>query len=91
MEQLVRPYTFTRTFHEKFLERLGEELTDDNQAYILAQLAIGSPHRKIDDKGRHSEYFTFDLHGVLVTVVCDQINHKVLTVVKETHNRRQFK
>ena len=86
-----KPYSFTRTFQEKFEERLGASFSEDNQAYVLAQLATGTPHRKVDDHGRPSEYFTFSIDGKLVTVVCDQVNHKVLTIVLETHRRRQFK
>jgi hypothetical protein len=86
----AKPYTFTRTFQERLQERLDVQLTEDLRAYILAQLAVGEPHRKIDDHGRYSEYFTFTLEGKLVTIVCDQINHKVLTVILETHRRKQF-
>lgn len=86
-----RPYVFTRTFGEKFEERLGVPFSDDDRAYVLAQLSVGEPHRKVDNHGRPSEYFTFSIEGKLVTVVCDQVNHKVLTIIIETHRRRQFK
>jgi hypothetical protein len=86
----TKPYKFTQTFIKNFEERLNIKFTEDNQAYILAQLSTGNPHRKIDDKGRFSEYFTFSIDGKLVTVVCDQNNHKVLTIIIETHKRKQF-
>ena len=48
-------------------------------------------YRKIDNKGRDSEYFTFRIQGILVTIVCDARTHKVLTGIIETHNRPQFR
>lgn len=84
------PYSFTKVFKERFEERLNEAFTEDNQAYILAQISLGTPHRKIDNKGRYSEYFTFIINEKLVTIVCDQISHKIITLILELHERKQY-
>ena len=87
----IKPYQFTQTFLKKFPEHTGIEVTEDVLAEIKASLSMTTPHRKIDNKGRDSEYFTFCLQGVLVTIVCDAETHKVLTGVIETHNRAKFR
>ena len=84
-------YSFTKSFYARFPEHTGIELTEDSLAEIKAILENTKPYRKIDNKGRDSEYFTFRIQGVLVTVVCDARSHKVLTGVLETHNRPQYK
>lgn len=83
-------YTFTLYFYKVFRERTGLELTEDNRAYILGFCSTTVPHKKIDDKGRYSEYFTMRLNEELITVVCDANTHKIITCIMETHHRKAF-
>lgn len=83
-------YTFTSYFYKVFTERTGLELTEDNRAYILGVCQTAVPHKKIDNKGRYSEYFTMRLNDELITVVCDANTHKIITCVMETHHRKAF-
>ena len=87
----VKPYQFTPSFLKRFPEHTGISITEDILAEIKASMSTMIPYRKIDNKGRDSEYFTFCLQGVLVTIVCDAITHKILTGIIETHNRPQFR
>jgi hypothetical protein len=86
-----KPYQFTKIFLKKFPEHTGIEITEDVLAEIKASINATEPHRKIDNKGRDTEYFTFRLQGVLVTIVCDTNTHKILTGIIETHNRAKFR
>lgn len=83
-------YFFTSYFHKVFEERIGEELTSDLKAEIRANIAAMTPHKKIDNKGRPSEYFTFLICGKPVTLVCDGLTHKIITCVIETHHPIEF-
>lgn len=87
----TKPYQFTKSFLNRFPEHTGITLDTDTLAEIKAVLDVTTPYRKIDNKGRDSEYFTFRIQGVLVTIVCDARTHKVLTGIIETHNRPQFR
>lgn len=90
-ESIKKSYQFTKSFFIKFPEHTGIDLTEDTMAEIKAILENTEPYRKIDNKGRDSEYFTFRIQNKLVTVVCDARSHKVLTGIIETHNRPQFR
>lgn len=83
-----KKYQFTSYFCSVFNERTGVELTEDNKAFIMSVVNTCEPHKKIDNKGRPSEYFTFRIEGVLITIVCDGNTHKIITVIKETHLER---
>ena len=83
-------YTFTGYFHKVFADRVGIELTDDLKAEIRANIATLKPHKKIDDKGRASEYFTFLLCDKLLTIVCDGFTHKIITCIIETHHPLEY-
>jgi hypothetical protein len=85
-----RTYSITKCFRDNLYERTGSQPTEDNLAYILSVCNTQVPHKKIDDKGRPSAYFTFTLNGTLVTVVCDYQTKKVITCIKETHHRKRF-
>lgn len=84
------PYSFTRYFESVFKERTGLELSEDVRAEIMANIKNITPHKKVDNKGRYSEYFTFLLCNELITFVCDAHTHKVITCVKETHHDVNF-
>lgn len=86
----TRKYTFTNYFNKVFQERTGLELNEDRQALILMACQNYKPHRKIDNKGRNSEYFTIRIDERLVTIVCDSVTHKIITCIIETHNRKEF-
>ena len=90
MEQKPKRYSFTSYFIKVFSERIGFNLSDDDKAYILAICNSRTPHKKIDNKGRNSEYFTFRMNNVLITIVCDGDTHKIITCVQETHHRKEF-
>lgn len=90
MENNTKNYSFTNYFYKVFEERIGVPLSEDNRAYILSVCKNSEPHRKIDDKGRYSEYFTLRVNDVLITIVCDAKSHKIITCVKETHHRKSF-
>lgn len=83
-------YTFTKYFFSIAKDRIGFDLDEDDIAYILSVCNSCEPHKKIDNKGRASEYFTLRLRGVLITIVCDSNTHKIITCVKETHHRKEF-
>lgn len=89
MEHTKR-YSFTNYFYKVFYKRVGIELDDDTRAYILSVCHNSEPHRKIDNKGRNSEYFTMRVNDQLITVVCDGNTHKIITCVIETHHRKEF-
>ena len=80
MEHTKR-YSFTNYFYKVFYERVGIELDDDTRAYILSVCQNSKPHRKIDNKGRNSEYFTMRVNDQLITVVCDGIHTRLLLVL----------
>lgn len=84
-------YTFTKCFYDRFKDRVGAPLTEDTRAYILSVCQNSTPHRKVDDKGRYSEYFTMRINDKLITIVCDANTHKIITCVIETHKRKEFK
>lgn len=86
----IKPYSFTKYFYNKFKERLGCDLNEDDRAYILSVCNASEPHRKVDSKGRYSEYFTMRIQEKLITVVCDANTHKIITCVIETHKRKSF-
>ncbi len=86
-----KPYQFTQTFLKRFPENTGISLDDDILMEIKASIATMNPYRKIDNKGRDSEYFTFSICGILVTIVCSADTHKILTGIIETHDRPQFR
>lgn len=83
-------YKFTKYFLNIVEERIGFKPDEDDLAFILSVCNSCEPHKKIDDKGRASEYFTMRLKDVLITVVCDGNTHKIITCVKETHHRKEF-
>lgn len=89
-EQQKKRYSFTKYFIKVLPERVGFEPNQDDLAFILSVCNNCEPHKKIDDKGRASEYFTMRLRTVLITVVCDSNTHKIITCVKETHHRKEF-
>lgn len=86
----TKPYSFTNYFYSVFKERVGINLSEDDRAYILSVCNNSNPHRKVDNKGRYSEYFTLRLSDKLITIVCDAISHKIITCVIETHKRDSF-
>jgi len=83
-------YQFTAYFFKVFASRTGLELTEDNKALILSVCQNTEPHKKIDNKGRYSEYFTFRIENKLITIVCDAKTKKIVTCILETHRRPQF-
>lgn len=88
--ETTKRYSFTKYFYKVFSERVGGNLDEDSRAYILSVCQNSQPHRKIDNKGRHSEYFTMRVDDKLITVVCDADTHKIITCVLETHHRKEF-
>ncbi len=89
MENTKR-YSFTNYFYRVFQERVGIELDEDTRALILSVCYNSEPHRKVDNKGRYSEYFTMRIQDKLITIVCDANTHKIITCVIETHHRKEF-
>lgn len=90
-EILPIKYSFSKYFLDIFEQRIGFKLSDDDKAYILMICKNIKPHKKIDNKGRNSEYFTFRLKDTLITIVCDGNTHKIITCIKETHLRKEYK
>ena len=86
----TKRYKFTKSFGNNLFKNTGLSLTEDNAAYIKSICENTEPYTKIDNKGRHSEYFTFRLEDKLITVVCDADTKIIITAVIETHNRPQF-
>lgn len=66
-------------------------MNEDISAYIKSICENTEPYTKIDNKGRHSEYFTFRLENKLITLVCDADSKVIITAIIETHNRPQFR
>lgn len=89
MENTKR-YSFTNYFYKVFQERIGIELDEDTRAFVLSVCQNSEPHRKVDNKGRYSEYFTMRIQDKLITIVCDANTHKIITCVIETHHRKEF-
>lgn len=89
MENTKR-YSFTNYFYKVFYERVGIKLDEDTRAFILGVCHNSEPHRKVDNRGRYSEYFTMRVNDKLITVVCDANSHKIITCVIETHHRKEF-
>lgn len=81
---------FAKSFGQNLKKNTGIGFDEDNAAYIKSVCENTEPYRKIDNKGRHSEYFTFRLADLLITVVCDGTSKKIITAVIETHKRPQF-
>lgn len=88
--EIIKRYSFTKYFYKVFQERVGEELDEDTRAYILSVCTNTKPHKKVDNKGRYSEYFTMRVDSHLITVVCDANTHKIITCILETHHRKEF-
>lgn len=80
-------YVFTKTFIENLKSRIGVDFNEDNEAYIRMMMENTKPHKKVDNKNRYSEYFTFFIEDVLTTIVCDGHSKKVVTCFEETHRR----
>lgn len=87
----IKKYSFSKYFLDIFEQRIGFRLSQDDKAYIMMVCTNTKPHKKIDNKGRNSEYFTFRLKDILITIVCDGNSHKIITCIKETHKRKEFK
>lgn len=83
-------YKFIRSFPDNMFRNTGITLDDDGKAYIKCVCENSEPHTKVDNKGRHSEYFTFTFQDTLITVVCDANTKFIITAVIETHKRPQF-
>ena len=83
-------YFFIKRFGEFLYKNTGLKFTEDLRAYILANVNVTNPHKKIDNKGRYSEYYTFPYENVLLTIVVDGNTKKILTAVIETHRRKNF-
>lgn len=83
-------YTFTKSFGANLQKNTNLKFNEDNAAYIKLVCNTTEPYRKIDEKGRNSEYFTFLLEDILITVVCDGHSKKIITAIIETHKRPQF-
>lgn len=83
-------HKFASHFSERFTERICK-FDEEAQSYILAIVNNSEGFKTKDNYGRDSEYFTFTYNGILTTVVCDPRSKIIVTVVKETHNRPQFK
>jgi hypothetical protein len=88
---MINNYTLTKYFKNIFPERIGIELTEDVIAEILAKCNTIKPHRKIDNKNRNSEYFTFYIKDKYVTIVADSKTKKLITVVLEIRHRKNVK
>lgn len=86
----TKHYSFTNYFYKVFQERIGIELDEDTRAFVLSVCQNSEPHRKVDNKGRYSEYFTMRIQDKLITIVCDANTHKIITCVIETHHRKEF-
>ena len=86
----TKGYEFTNYFYKVFRERVGIKLNSEIKMYILDTCNTYRPHRKIDNKGRDSEYFTMRINNKLITIVCDGTTHKIITCVVETHHRKEF-
>lgn len=80
-------YKFSQTFGQNLFKNTKIEPNEENLAYIKANCEVVEPHRKIDNKGRHSAYFTFRLGNQLITVVADEKRKLIVTAVIETHRR----
>lgn len=84
-------YKFSKNFASNLLKNTGIILNEDNAAYIKSICENTEPYRKIDNKGRRSEYFTFRMEDKLVTLVCDAGKKLIVTCIIETHDRPQFR
>lgn len=84
-------YKFTKSFPNNLYKNTGIQLDDDGAAYIKSICENTKPYTKIDNKGRHSEYFTFRFCEKLITVVCDADSKYIITAIIETHDRPQFR
>jgi hypothetical protein len=78
-------YTFTKYFNSVFTKNTGITLDEDVRAWILATLSSVEPHKKIDNKGRPSEYFTTLIQEKPITIVCDSKKHVIVTAIIESH------
>lgn len=83
-------FKFTNYFRQVFEERVGLQLDEDLSSIVLANLQTVVPHKKIDNKGRNSEYYTFVVEEKLITCVVDGNTHKVITCVLEDHHPLEF-
>lgn len=84
-------YKFTRSFPNNLLKNTGIQLDEDGKAFIKSICENTEPYTKIDNKGRHSEYFTFRMDDKLITIVCDADSKFIITGIIETHDRPQFR
>lgn len=84
-------YKFVKSFGKNLKKNTNIDFTEDNAAYIKSICENTEPYTKIDNKGRHSSYFTFRLEDILITVVCDADSKVIITAIIETHNRPQYK
>lgn len=89
-EKEVGYHKFASHFGERFTERICP-FDSEAKSYVLAIVNNSEGFKTQDNYGRDSEYFTFTYNGILTTVVCDPVNNMIVTVIKETHNRPQFK
>lgn len=80
-------YTFSKSFGNNLHKNTNIEPNEENLAYIKANCEVIVPHKKIDNKGRHSAYFTFSICNQLITVVADERKKLLVTAVIETHRR----
>lgn len=80
-------YKFSATFGNNLTKNTGILPNEENLAYIKANCEIIEPHKKIDNKGRFSAYFTFRVENKLITVVADEKRKLLVTAIIETHGR----
>ncbi len=80
-------YSTTKTFKMHFSKNTSLTLSEEDIASIIHFCNTTEGHKKIDKKGRNSEYFTLSIQNVLVTIICDFETRKIITGVIETHKR----
>jgi len=79
-------FNFSNNFENIYNERVGVF----NKQEIYRKIINTKPHIKRDNKNRFTAYYTFYIDDKLYTLVADIDKRKIVSIIRETHKRRNF-
>lgn len=82
-------FNFSSNFESIYKERVGD-FNKEEKAELCGKINNTIPHVKRDKKNRLTAYFTFYINDTLCTLVADIDKRKIVSIIKETHKRRNY-
>lgn len=82
-------FNFSNNFENIYKERVGV-FNKEEKEELCGKISNTKPHIKRDNKNRFTAYYTFYIDDKLYTLVADIDKRKIVSIIKETHKRRNF-